>query len=90
MHDIYFSFAEKIVLGLGIITCLASFIYEVSRRLLIVFKGLGTLPFDRFGARFWRMFREVFLHEKVVKGRPIGPDPRVLGPTWARLINSKT
>ena len=69
MHDIYFSFAEKIVLGLGIIACLASFIYEVSRRLLIVFKGLGTLPFDRFGARFWRMFREVFLHEKVVKGR---------------------
>ena len=69
MHDIYFSFAEKIVLGLGIILCLASFVYEVMRRLLIVFKGLGKLPFDRTGARLWRMFREVFLHEKVVKGR---------------------
>ena len=69
MHDIYFSFAEKIVLGLGIIICLASFIYEVTRRLFIVFKGMGTLPFDRIGARFWRMFREVFLHEKVVRGR---------------------
>ena len=69
MHDIYFSFAEKIVLGLGITLCLASFVYEVMRRLLIVFKGLGKLPFDRTGARLWRMFREVFLHEKVVKGR---------------------
>ena len=69
MHDIYFSLTEQIVLGSGIILCLASFLYEVSRRFFIVFKGLGKLPFDRFGARFWRMFREVFLHEKVVKGR---------------------
>ena len=69
MHDIYFSLTEQIVLGSGIILCLASFLYEVSRRFFIVLKGLGKLPFARFGARFWRMFREVFLHEKVVKGR---------------------
>jgi len=70
MTEIYFSPLEKIILaGLTILT-MASFGYEIYRRLAIVNKGVESLPFDRVGERLWRVFREVFLHEKVIRERP--------------------
>ena len=69
MTQIEFTVIEKTVLGLGILITFASFIYEVWRRLRIVFKGKQSFPLDRFGARLWRVFKEVFLHEKVIRGR---------------------
>jgi|TARA_Y100000310_G_scaffold17176_1_gene17027 Fe-S oxidoreductase len=67
--EAHFTGIEKIVLALGISITLGSFAYEVWRRLRIVFKGHQYLPVDRFGTRIWRVIREVFLHEKVIKGR---------------------
>ena len=69
MTQIEFTVIEKIILSLGILITFASFIYEVWRRLRIVFKGKQSFPLDRFGARLWRVFKEVFLHEKVIRGR---------------------
>ncbi len=49
--------------------CLGSFLYEIWRRIKIVLKGQGSLPFNRIGARLWRVIREVFFHEKVIGQR---------------------
>ena len=64
-----FSFVEKLVLTLGIFVVLTSFIFELWRRLRIVFKGRDSLPFDRFGLRIWRVIKESFFHEKIIGGR---------------------
>ena len=69
MAQVEFTAIEKTILTIGILTTLGSFIYEIWRRLRVVFKGKQSLPFDRFGARLWRVFREVFLHEKVIRDR---------------------
>ena len=69
MIESQFTGIEKSILAITIIVTLISFLYEVWRRLRIVFKGKDSLPFDRFGARAWRVFKEVFLHEKVIKDR---------------------
>ena len=69
MAQLEFTAIEKTILSIGILTTLGSFIYEIWRRLRIVFKGKQSLPFDRFGSRLWRVFKEVFLHEKVIRGR---------------------
>ena len=69
MIESQFTSIEKSILAITIIVTLVSFLYEVWRRLRIVFKGRDSLPFDRFGARAWRVFKEVFLHEKVIKDR---------------------
>ena len=69
MIESQFTSIEKSILAIAIIVTLISFLYEVWRRLRIVFKGRDSLPFDRFGARAWRVFKEVFLHEKVIKDR---------------------
>ena len=70
MHDIVFSPLEKIILAGLTLAALGSFGYEVLRRVAIVQKGLGSFPFDRFGERLFRVFREVLLHEKVIRERP--------------------
>ena len=54
---------------MGIFTALGSFVHEIRRRIWIVIKGIGNLPFDNFGSRLLRVFREVFLHERVIKDR---------------------
>ncbi len=64
-----FTIIEKIVLLSGICISLGSFCFEVLKRLRIVLKGTGSLPLDRIGERLWRVFREVFLQEKVIRGR---------------------
>ena len=64
-----FSFVEKLVLTFGIFVVLSSFTFELWRRLRIVFKGRDSLPFDRFGARIWRVIKESFFHEKIIGGR---------------------
>tara|TARA_B100000427_G_C15500842_1_gene591946 strand:- start:96 stop:1958 length:1863 start_codon:yes stop_codon:yes gene_type:complete len=69
MIESQFTSIEQSILAITIIVTLVSFLYEVWRRLRIVFKGRDSLPFDRFGARTWRVFKEVFLHEKVIKDR---------------------
>ena len=66
----HFSIVEKVILAGLTLAALGSFSYEVLRRVLIVQKGLGSFPFDRFGERFLRVFREVILHEKVIRERP--------------------
>ena len=38
--------------------------------MVIVLQGTGTLPLDRFSERLIRVFREVILHEKVIRERP--------------------
>ena len=69
MIESQFTGIEQSILAITIIVTLISFLYEVWRRLRIVFKGKDSLPFDRVGARAWRLFKEVFLHEKVIKDR---------------------
>ena len=69
MAKFQFTGIEQSILAITIIITLGSFIYEVWRRLRIVLKGRDSLPFDNFGARAWRVFKEVFLHEKVIKDR---------------------
>ena len=69
MAQLEFTAIEKTILIVGILSTLGSFIYEIWRRLRIVFKGKQSLPFDRLGARLWRVFKEVFLHEKVIRDR---------------------
>jgi len=64
-----FTIIEKIFLLTGIILSLGSFCFEVFKRMRIVLKGTGSLPLDRIGERLWRVFREVFLQEKVIRGR---------------------
>ena len=70
MDSITFSSVEKLILAGFTLAALGSFSYEVYRRMAIVFKGMGTLPFDRFPERLLRVFREVILHEKVIRERP--------------------
>ncbi len=70
MDSISFSFFEKFILAGLTLVALASFTYEVYLRLVIVLKGTGSLPFDRFPERLSRVFREVILHEKVIRERP--------------------
>jgi len=70
MSPAHFSVLEKVILfGLTLIA-LGSFTYEVLRRVFIIQKGLGSFPFDRLGERLFRVFREVLLHEKVIRERP--------------------
>ena len=70
MESISFSFYEKSILAGLTLVALASFTYEIYQRLVIVLKGTGSLPFDRFPERLSRVFREVILHEKVIRERP--------------------
>ena len=61
--------SEQIALIILTLAALTSFTYEVWRRLRIVLKGSGHFPLNRFGKRVWRTFREVFIHERVIRGR---------------------
>lgn len=70
MSPAHFSIIEKVILAGLTLIALGSFSYEVLRRVFIVQKGLGSFPFDRFGERLFRVFREVLLHEKVIRERP--------------------
>ena len=70
MSPAHFSIIEKVILAGLTLVALGSFSYEVLRRVFIVQKGLGSFPFDRFGQRLFRVFREVLLHEKVIRERP--------------------
>ena len=70
MSPVHFSIIEKVILAGLTLVALSSFSYEVLRRVFIVQKGLGSFPFDRFGERLFRVFREVLLHEKVIRERP--------------------
>ena len=56
MIESQFTSIEQSILAITFIVTLVSFLYEVWRRLRIVFKGRDSLPFDRFGARAWRVF----------------------------------
>ncbi|MDP7095075.1 MAG: heterodisulfide reductase-related iron-sulfur binding cluster [Candidatus Marinimicrobia bacterium] len=69
MPDIHFSNIEKIILTLSTLACLGSFVYEVWRRIRIVLRGQGSLPFDKIGARIWRVINEVLFHKKVMGQR---------------------
>ncbi|MDP6578022.1 MAG: heterodisulfide reductase-related iron-sulfur binding cluster [Candidatus Marinimicrobia bacterium] len=64
-----FSVLEKIVISVLSLATLSSFGYEVWKRLSIVLKGLGGFPLDRFAERLWRAFREVLIHERVIRDR---------------------
>ena len=70
MDNITFSVPEKLILAALTLGALSSFCYELNRRIIIIRKGLGSLPFDRIPERLFRVFREVFLHEKVIRERP--------------------
>ena len=65
----YFSFIEQILLIFLIFAAGISFAYEVWKRLRIVMKGSGSLPLDRIKDRLWRTFKEVFIHERVIRDR---------------------
>tara|TARA_B100000029_G_scaffold501463_1_gene574893 strand:- start:7284 stop:9131 length:1848 start_codon:yes stop_codon:yes gene_type:complete len=65
----YFSFTEQIVLFCLIIATSISFSYEVWKRLHIVMKGSGKLPLDKITKRLWRTFKEVIIHERVIRDR---------------------
>ena len=65
----YFSFIEQILLIFLIFAAGISFAYEVWKRLRIVMKGSGSLPLDRLKDRLWRTFKEVFIHERVIRDR---------------------
>ncbi len=65
----YFSFTEQIILIFLIFATGISFTYDVWKRLHIVMKGSGSLPLDRIRDRLWRTFREVFIHERVIRDR---------------------
>ena len=65
----YFSIIEQVVLLGLIILSLGSFSYELWKRVSIILKGTGSLPFDRLGERCIRFFREVILQEKVIRER---------------------
>ena len=66
----HFSIIEKVILVGLTLASLGSFGYEVFRRIAIVNKGTGSFPFDRIPERLFRVFREVFLHEKIIRERP--------------------
>ena len=70
MDSITFLPIEKFILAGLTAAAVGSFSFEVYRRLAIVLKGTGSLPFDRFPERLLRVFREVMLHEKVIRERP--------------------
>jgi Fe-S oxidoreductase len=70
MSPAHFSIVEKVILAGLTLIALGSFTYEVLRRVIIIQKGLGSFPFDRLGERLFRVFREVLLHEKVIRERP--------------------
>jgi len=70
MNSIIFTIPEKLILSGLTLAALTSFSYEVYRRLSIVLQGTGSLPFDRVPERLLRVFREVILHEKVIRERP--------------------
>ena len=58
MDSIAFSPIEKFFLAGLTALAVGSFSLEVYRRLAIVFKGTGSLPFDRFPERLLRVFRD--------------------------------
>ena len=64
-----FSLIEKISLSTLLILCLGSFSWEIIKRLRIVFKGEGTLPFDNILKRIKRVIEEFFLQKKVLQQR---------------------
>ena len=64
-----FSLIEKISLSILLILCLGSFSWEIIKRLRIVFKGEGSLPFDNIPGRIKRVIDEFFLQKKVLKQR---------------------
>ncbi len=66
----HFSIVVKVILAGLTLAALGSSSYEVLWRVVIVPTGLGSFPFDRFGERLLRVFREVILHEKVIRERP--------------------
>ena len=70
MENNFLSLFEKIILTGLTVSAMVSFGYEIYRRLAIVNRGVDSLPFDRVTERLWRVFREVFLHEKVIRERP--------------------
>lgn len=65
----HFSLIEQVILLVLIIISVGSFSYEIWKRISIILKGTGSLPFDRFGERCIRFFREVILQEKVIRER---------------------
>ena len=69
MTENLFSIIEEIILGTGIFIAFGAFVYEIRKRGWIISKGIGTLSFDNFHLRLLRVFREVFLHERVIKDR---------------------
>ena len=70
MNPIIFDPFEKLVLFVLTGVSLGSFSFELYKRLSIVMLAKGTLPSDRILERFLRVFREVILHEKVIRDRP--------------------
>ena len=69
MTENVFSIIEKIILGTGIFIAFGAFVYEIRKRGWIISKGIGNLSFSDFHLRLLRVFREVFLHERVIKDR---------------------
>ncbi|MDA1313646.1 MAG: (Fe-S)-binding protein [Acidobacteria bacterium] len=47
------------------------FLYTVSQRLQFSKSSRRPLPWDRAGARFWRVLREVVLQTRVIRERPV-------------------
>ena len=64
-----FSLIEKIFLSTLLALCLGSFSWEIIKRLRIVLKGEGSLPFDNIPRRIKRVIDEFFLQKKVLKQR---------------------
>ena len=64
-----FTTIEQIFLITLIILCAGSFTWEIFKRVRIVLKGKGTLPFDSLGPRFFRVLSEFFFQSKVLKQR---------------------
>ena len=64
-----FSLIEKIFLSTLLTLCLGSFSWEIIKRLRIVLKGEGSLPFDNIPKRIKRVIDEFFLQKKVLKQR---------------------
>ena len=71
MQIISFTIIEKVLIATSILMAFGSFIYELRHRLRIILKGSGSLPTDHFILRSIRFIREVLLHEKVIKYRPL-------------------
>jgi len=72
MHEMTWTFWERLLLAILTIGSMALFTREMVKKVKIIFAGKPDRPrHDQIGKRLWITFKEVFLHSRVVGGRPV-------------------